>query len=87
VALIKESSEPLILTAGSDSLVKIWNEKGEPRGAMRQGLKENKSWQYETSTAWCSKEISEFNRVRLEISSTFEEYLFRKRKESVPFAE
>lgn len=55
VALIKESAEPLILTAGSDSLVKIWNQKGEPRGVMRQGLKENKSWQYETSRDWCSK--------------------------------
>jgi hypothetical protein len=58
VAIIRESSESLILTAGSDSLVKIWNEKGAPRGTMRQGLKENKGWQYETSKNWSSKEIT-----------------------------
>ena len=49
VAIINESREPLILTAGSDCLVKLWNQQGEPRGVMRQGLSENKGWQYETS--------------------------------------
>jgi hypothetical protein len=39
VALVKESAELLILSAGSDFLVKIWNEKGDARGVMRQGAK------------------------------------------------
>lgn len=46
VATIQESKELLILTAGSDNLVKIWNQQGEPRGVMRQGQDFNKSWMY-----------------------------------------
>jgi hypothetical protein len=67
--------------------VKIWNEHGEPRGVMRQGLKENKSWMYETNKNWSSKEINEYQKVKKDIQSTFEDYLLRKRKEAVPFTE
>lgn len=55
VALVNESTESLILTAGSDNLVKIWNDRGEARGVMRQGLTENKSWLYQISKDWSSR--------------------------------
>lgn len=54
---------------------------------MRQGLKENKSWMYETNKNWSSKEINEYQKVKKDIQSTFEDYLLRKRKEAVPFTE
>ena len=55
VAILHESSGSLILSAGSDNLVKLWNEKGEPRGTLRQGIKENKGWQYKLGAKWANK--------------------------------
>lgn len=54
---------------------------------MRQGLKENKNWMYETNKNWSSKEINEYQKVKKEIQAAFDDYLLRKRKEAVPFTE
>lgn len=37
--MVNESEDPMLVSASSDSLVKMWNYKGEPRGTMRQGAK------------------------------------------------
>lgn len=87
VALIKESAELLILSSGSDNLVKIWNDRGESRGIMRQGLTENKHWAYEVSKGWSNKETIEYIKVKAQLSQTFDDYLLRKRMEVVPFTE
>lgn len=79
VALVNESSERLILSAGSDNLVKIWNEKGEPRGTMRQGLTENRGWSYEIHKDWSNKETNEYLNIKKTLSDTFDDYLHRKR--------
>lgn len=39
VSLINESKEPMLLSASSDRLVKMWNYAGEPRGTLKQGMK------------------------------------------------
>jgi hypothetical protein len=45
----------------------LWNYEGEARGTLKQGLKENLSWQYALNDKWQNKELIEFKNIKNEL--------------------
>lgn len=87
VSLVNESEEKLILTAGGDKLVRLWNYEGDQRGVLRQGAKENQGWMYRTDQKWQNKELVEFRKISQDLDRAFDEYLVKKRLAIIPFTE
>lgn len=75
----------MLLSASSDRLVKMWNYNGDPRGTLKQGLKDNKSWRYDLSDKWKNNELTLYHHIKEQLDAAAEEYSARRRMNSVPF--